>query len=50
MTRPLKPVKPYAQHRLEIRAQAAYDFLVGVIKWAAVLALVIWWCEVPRVS
>jgi hypothetical protein len=46
----LKPLKPYAQHRLEIRAQAAYDFLMGVIKWAAFLAFVIWWCKVPYVT
>jgi hypothetical protein len=50
MTRPLKPLKPYAQHRLEIRAQAAYDFIVGVIKWAALLVFLIWWCEVPYVT
>lgn len=43
-------IKPYRQHRLEIRAQAAYDFLVGMVKWAGFLAFVLFWCEVPHVS
>ncbi len=43
-------IKPYRQHRMEERAQAGYDLLMGLIKWAAILAFVIWWCEVPHVS
>jgi hypothetical protein len=43
-------IKPYRQRRLEIRAQAGYDLLVSLIKWIAILAFMIWWCEVPHVS
>lgn len=43
-------IKPLRQRRLEMRAQAAYDLLIGLVKWAAILAFVIWWCEVPYVS
>jgi hypothetical protein len=40
-------IKPYRQPRWEIRAQAV---AVGMVKWAALLAFIIFWCEVPDVS
>lgn len=43
-------IKPLRQHRLEIRAQAAYDFIAGVIKTVVFFAFVILWCGVPYVS
>lgn len=43
-------IKPYRQHRLEIRAQAAYELLILLIKWAGLLAFLLFWTEVPYVS
>ena len=44
----MNPVEKYKQDKAASQAQAGFDLLVGIVKWAAILAFLIWWCRVPN--